>query len=127
MKPPVIPFPTEAENQAILDEFFAGQQTIRREHTAAAVHAAECLGRLIATFPQRTGQSHQLRGLLYSLWNGQPHDLSDVLCLDWSLKKDFCHVVLAFGHDDFFYDAIQALLREAGQFDWFLEAHTASS
>ena len=123
MKPPVIPFPTEAENQAILDEFFAGQQTIRREHTAAAVHAAECLGRLIATFPQRTGQSYRLRGLLYSLWNGQAWTLSDVLLLDWSLKKDFCHVVLAFGHDDFFYDAIQNALREAGQFDWFLEAH----
>ena len=122
MNPP-IHLPTAEENQTILDAFFAGQQTIRREHTAAAVHAAECLGRLIATFPQRTGQSYRLRGLLYSLWNGQPHDLSDVLCLDWSLKKDFCHVVLAFGHDDFFYDAIQNALREAGQFDWFLEAH----
>lgn len=123
MKPPVIHFSTEAENQTILNAFFAGQRAIGREHAAAAVHAAECLGRLIATFPQRTGQSAKLRGLLYSLWNGQPHDLSDVLCLDWSLKKDFCDVVLAFGHDDFFYDAISNALREAGQFDWFLEAH----
>ncbi len=122
--------PTEEENQAALNEFFAEMQKMKTERKAAVAEAIPALERLIDTFPQRTGQSYKLRDLLYSLWNGKPASLSDVLNLDWDLRKDLCAVILAFGYEDrdheFFYDAIATPLKKRGQFEWFIAAHAVA-
>jgi hypothetical protein len=133
MPGPTIHFPSPQEEAAVLDEFFAGMRAIRSERREAVTAAKPALDRIIAVMPQRTGQSYHLRALLYSLWNGRPTSLSDVLNLDWSLRQDFCAILLAFGFEDttadgkpgeeFFYDAITNALRAAGQFEWFREAH----
>ena len=138
---PPIHFPTAAENEAATVEFLTAMNAQYAEHTACIPPALDALARIIATFPQRTGQSFKLRALLYSLWNGQPADLSDTLCLDWQLRKDFCAVVMAFGYEAreiapgvsdfsampcFFYKEVQDALTAAGQFDWFLECHASS-
>lgn len=116
----------DAERQAAIESFIAAQRIARKERAEAVNIARPALARLIETFPQRTNQSYHLRNLLYSLWNGKPTSLSNVLNLDWSLRKDFNAVLLAFGHEskdcEFFYKAVQTALTEAGQFDWFLEA-----
>ena len=119
---PIIHFPTEEESKAALAAFIAGQQAIRAERRDAIQAAVPALERLIATFAHRTGQSYKLRALLYSMWNGQATEINEVLALDWSLRKDFAAVLLAFG-DGFFYEEMKSAIVAAGQFDWFLEAH----
>lgn len=118
--------PTKEENEAALDEFFAEQRRMKAERSEAVKSAIPALERLLETFPQRTGQSYKIRSLLYSLWNGKAASLSDVLNLDWDLRKDLCAVILAFGYEDreheFFYDAISGPLKSSGNFKWFLEA-----
>jgi hypothetical protein len=54
---------------------------------------------------------------------GQPTAVIDIILLDWALRKDLLAVFLAFGQDDFFYEAIQQPLEAAGLWDWFLEAY----
>jgi hypothetical protein len=123
-------FPTAEEEKTALDDFFRGMGASKKEHRAAAITALEALPRLIAIMPQRTGQSYKVRSLLYSLWNGQATSLSDVMNLDWSIRKDVCAVVLGFGFEDetthLWYDEISDALKAAGQFQWFLEAHGES-
>lgn len=76
----------------------------------------------------QTGQGFKLRALLYSLYNGQPASLLDVVCLDWAIRKDLGAVVLAFGFDDphgsthFFYGALKSAVQAAGLWSWFVEA-----
>jgi len=106
---------------------FAALRDVQRERAAAARLAIPALRRLVATFPHRTGQSYKLRSLLWSLYNGRPADLSDMLCLDWTLRKDLAAVMLGFGHEDktvrFFYAAFdEAINVEAHQWDWFAAA-----
>jgi hypothetical protein len=118
---------TEANRLAALAEFSADLRKVRDGHRAAAKTAVEALGRIIANVlpHQGSSQSRYLRALLYSLWNGKPANLSDVLCLDWNIRADLCAVIAGFGYegDDvkFFYDAMQAQIQAAGMWQWFLE------
>ncbi len=126
----VIRFPTEEENAAALQVFFTRQKALRAEHRAAAAAALPALRRLVEAMLVKTGQGYKLRGLLYSLWNGQPAPLNDTLCLGWELKRDVCAVVLGFGFDgsasqgapEFFYEAIKSEVKGAGLWTWFLQA-----
>lgn len=95
------------------------------ERRIAADAARPALARLIECMRHKTGQGYTLRKLLYSLWNGQPASLLDVLLLDWSLRQDFTAVLLGFGFESpeqsFFYDEIRTALTEAGLLDWFIQ------
>jgi len=129
-----IHIPTEEENNAAMAEFITQQKQLRdqrREHARAA-HPA--LARLVHVCTGMSGQSFKVRALLYSLWNGQPADLSEVLNLDLNVRADVCVVILAFGYEanpsaevkSFFYDAISQAFKDAKLFDWFLEEYKGS-
>jgi len=85
---------------------------------------------------QATNQSYHLRALLYSLWNGQPTSLLEIVSLDWDLRKDLLAVLAAFGWEEpnnpsnaaysFFYTAIEQQLRQACLFEWFIAEHKLS-
>jgi len=120
MKQVILAEVTPEEEAQVLADFFQSQKEIRDERSAAVLEARPALERVVATFAQRTGQSYKLRGLLYSLWNGKPWSLSDLLSLDWSLKKDLLLVALAFGDDAFFYPEIQGPIKSAGQWGFFI-------
>jgi len=102
-----------------LKQFLAKVKAMQRERDALVQPAAEALARLVVVCANRTGQSQHLRALLFSLWNGKPARLNETLGLDWELKRDFCAVLLAFGHDEFFYKAVQAAFEARGLFAWF--------
>src|SRR5688500_11099303 len=95
-----IHFPTEEENQAAIREFAMRGKRVRTEQKQAAEDAQPALTRLVEACAGKSGQAYKIRKLLFSAWNGKPADLSDVLCLDWELKKDICAVLLAFGFED---------------------------
>lgn len=111
-----------------------------QEHAKAAEKAREALPRLVHVCAQKTGQSYHVRELLYSLWNGQPGKLIELLSLDWAVRLDVLAVCAGFGfepyegpggpHDadtpSFFYDELSGAFKAAGLFDWFCEASTAS-
>ena len=124
---PIIHIPTDEENKAALAEFFGRQKQVRAEQRAAAVAGLAALDRLVAVLKENhfTGQPHKLRELLYSLWNGKPAELSELLGLDLELRKDICAVMAGFGYEDgqtkLFYRAIEDRLEAAHLFDWFLE------
>ena len=124
---PIIHIPTDEENKAALAEFFGRQKQVRAEQRAAAVAGLAALDRLVAVLKENhfTGQPYKLRELLYSLWNGKPAELSELLGLDWELRKDICAVMAGFGYEDeqtkLFYRAIEDRLKAAHLFDWFLE------
>ncbi|MGA3170324.1 MAG: hypothetical protein ABSE62_04865 [Chthoniobacteraceae bacterium] len=124
--------PTEEENKAALDEFIAEDRKQRNEARESATAAMPAVDRLCEVMRGRSGQPYKVRALLYSLWNGQPVSLVEVVGLDWKIKKDLCAVILAFGYESgpfckeefsFFYDAVTAAVKRAGQFEWFLEEH----
>ena len=127
MSGPIIHMPTDEENKAALAEFFGRQKQVRAEQRAAADAGLAALDRLVAVLKENhfTGQPHKLRELLYSLWNGKPAELSELLGLDWELRKDICAVMAGFGYEDeqtkLFYRAIEDRLKAAHLFDWFLE------
>jgi len=125
MSGPKIHFPTKEENDAALQEFFARQKSVNAERVKAAVVALPALKRLCRVMCERSGQPYKVRALLYSLWNGKPVELNEVLGLDWELRKDVCQVILAFGFEEstvkFFYTAIENEIRAVRQWDWFLE------
>lgn len=93
----------------------------------AAQLAGPALERLATVMTQRSGQPYKLRALLYSLWNGQPASLVEIVSLDYAIREDFCLVLAAFGYEgkdgQFFYNAITEALKNVGQFEWFLEEH----
>ena len=101
--------------------YFAKLRALRAERAALVLPAVEALDRLVVCCAGGTGQSYKLRTLLFSLWNGKPADLLESVSLDWELKKDFCAVVLAFGHDEFFYDAMEFAFEQRGLLSWFKE------
>jgi hypothetical protein len=107
----------EPDASEFLREMFA----IQDERRATVQPAREALDRLVQMMAHRSGTSGRMRALLYSLWNGKPAPLNNVLGLDWGNRKDFCAVVLAFGCDEFFYDAIEEAVTKAGLWEWFLE------
>jgi len=130
------PTPAEEEAEATLRNFFAEQKVIFEERRAAVTQALPALERLVEVLKQRSGQPYKLRAILFSLWNGKPAPVNALLGLDWSLKKDVCAVLLAFGWEDdgtafgsgrepepvnFFYDALHDAICKAGQWEWFIE------
>jgi len=118
--------PTAEEREAALQSFGAAIRQTTTERRAAAELAVPALGRLCEVMAAQTGQSYKVRDLLYSLWNGQPAELLEIVALDWAIRRDLCAVLLAFGHEDrevqFFYDAVKSALVDAGLFAWFLAA-----
>jgi len=120
-----IHFPTQEENEAAFREYFERQKRVDGERTKAAVVALPALKRLCKVMCDRSGQPYKIRALIYSMWNGKPVELNEVLGLDWELRQDICAVILAFGFESkgvkFFYRAIEEEIRAVGQWDWFLE------
>lgn len=120
--PLVLDEPSEEDKTQLLDAFFADQRVIRGERAEAEEKGLDALCRLIEVMARRTGQSYKVRMLLRSLWNGSNRaDLSEVLCLDWAIRKDVCAVILGFGSSRFFYDELRQCLSEAGQWGFFME------
>lgn len=114
-----IHIPTKEENDAELKKFFGGLQQIKKEREALEANAKPALERLVNVCAYQTGQSYHLRALLFSLWNGKATKLINTLNLEWTLKKDFCTVALAFGSDSFFYTEMSDAFIKAGLFEWF--------
>ena len=114
-----------AEKDPLLAEFFTAIRQSTKEIQSAVALAKPALGRIAAAIAQRDhGQALRLRSLLVSLYSGGNAlaDLSDVMTLDWTLRKDFCTVILAFGHGDFSHAYLKAAFEQAGDVDasWFL-------
>lgn len=119
--------PTPEERDAVLREFFGKLKTDNAERREAVAAAEPALQRLCRVMQGMTNQSGHVRGLLYSLYNGQPYSLLEVVALDWAVQKDIAAVVLAFGFEErdgvqFFYDAIKTAVVSAGLWDWFIAA-----
>jgi len=81
----------------------------------------ECLNLLVRCCVNKTGQSYKVRGLLYSLWNGQPYSLLEIVTLDGQLRHALLVVIANFGAPKFFYQEIKDAFVVAGLFDWFTE------
>lgn len=109
----------ETETREYLDMMLEAQ----RERRSTVPPAKEALGRLVNCMAHRSGQAQKVRGFLYSMWNGQPTALTDVLGLDWPVRKDLCAVLQAFGHDEFFYNEISGPIDAAGLGEWFRACH----
>lgn len=120
-----IHIPTKEEEEAALQEFFAQERVIIQERRKASQEALPALQRLAEVMRGRSGQPYKVRTILYSIWNGKPAAVVELVNLDWSIRKDLAAVLLAFGYEDdqveFFYDAIEAAVKAAGQWQWFLE------
>jgi len=127
MSGPTIHFPTKEEEEALLKAALARMHSVNHERCMEAINGVQALARLMTMLKDNhdTGQPYKLRRLLYSLWNGKPADLTDTLCLDWQLKRDFTRVLLGFGYEGkevkLFYKAIETAFRDAGLWEWFLE------
>ncbi len=81
----------------------------------------DALSDLVDCCQNMSGQSYKVRALLYSLWNGKPTSLLEVVSLDSSLRLKLALVICAFGSRGFFYDEIKAAFVRRGLFDWFVE------
>lgn len=117
----------EADRKAALDEFFAAVRTAARETDAAVTAAKPALERLaFAIAGHDNGQAIRARSILISLYTGGTMlaDVSDLLALDWTLRRDLCAVLLAFNHGEFSYDYMRAAFERAGDRNarWFLTA-----
>ena len=99
---------------------------VMHDRQRAAVDLARpALARLVAVMTHKTGQGYKLRALLWSMWNGKPASLNDVCGLDYELRADLGAVILAWGYEPkggaFFYNAMEAEVRQAGLWDWFVD------
>lgn len=119
-------------------DLFDQLRSQRNERLEAVAIAQPALARLCQAMAQKTGQSHIIRLLLYSLWNGKPASLLEIVSLDWPIRKDVVAIILAFGFENstigpapeyklqqgvcFFYDAIKTAVTQAGLWEWFLQA-----
>lgn len=116
--------PFEMDDEAALSAFVASARRVRNERRAAVDAAIPALDGLIRVMAAKTDQSLHVRALLYSLWNGQPTSLLDVVELDWDVRKQLCAVILGFGFEEpgraFFYEAISEPVKEVGLWDWFV-------
>lgn len=125
---PVINFRSEQEERDDVASALQRMRAVRREAVQFAAVAPVELGKLIECMRHQTGQGYKLRKLLHSLWSGSATaDLSDVLSLDWELRKSFVAVLLGWGcsstptQPEFFYRALEEALSDAGLVEWFRE------
>lgn len=81
----------------------------------------DSLKQLVACCAHKTGQGYKVRGFLYSLWNGQPYPLLEIVSLDSDLRACLLNVLEHFGQPTFFYDQIRDAFVTAGLFDWFTD------
>jgi len=106
------------------DTEFAAESS---ERHAAAVEAHQALARLADLLCGRSGQCYKVRAILFSLYNGKPTCLLEVVGLDWAIRKDLGKVILAFGYETtgvpFFYNTLKNAITQKGQWDWFIKAH----
>ena len=79
------------------------------------------LNKLVRVCGHKTGQSYKVRALLYSLWNGKPASLLELVTLDAEIKIGVLRVAMYFGTSEFFYDQIKDAFVVAGLFEWFCE------
>lgn len=125
--------PKEPNETAVIDgvemtgpsDVLAQFKQQRDRHRAAVEAARPALAKLVEVMRHGTGQSYHLRALLFSLWNGKPASLLDVVHLDPELRQALGLVIQAWGlgsrNWEFFYDAMKAAINGAGIWDWFLE------
>ncbi len=114
-----------AEQDAALAEFFAAVRTAAKEADAAVDDAKPALARLAAAIVNRdNGQALRVRSMLASLYTGGSTlaDVSDIMTLDWALRKDLCSLLLAFGHGEFGYEYLKSAFEQAGDINlgWLL-------
>ena len=81
----------------------------------------DAIQRLMPVLAGRSGQCFKLRGILYSLWNGQPYSLVEVVNLDWEIKQNLSVVMASWGYPGCFYDDLRDAIVKTGQWPWFLE------
>jgi len=121
----VIHFPTPEEEEAAMNEFFDRQKLVQEQWPAAAIAGQQALERLVKVLCERSGQPYKVRALLYSLWNGKPAQLIDVVNLDWEIRQDLVAVIAGFGYESngvsLFYRALEDAVKAVGQWEWFLE------
>lgn len=118
-----------AEQDAALADFFAAVRNAAKEADAAVENAKPALARLASAVVNRdTGQALRIRSILASLYTGGSTvaDVSDVMNLDWTLRRDLCSILLALGHGEFGYEYLKSALEQAGDIDlcWLLAEST---
>lgn len=127
---PVVHFPTEEEGRAHLAETLREMRHRSQQHKLAAIVALQAMDRLAQVLTHRSGQPYKLRALLYSLYNGKPASLLDVVSLDWEIRQDLCAVLNGFGYErgevKCFYDALKTAISKAGQWNWFITEHESN-
>ena len=116
---------TDEEREAGLVEFFSAVRAAALESDAAVATAKPALERLATAIVGRdNGQALRVRAILISLYTGGSvlADVSDLMALDWSVRRNLCSVLLAFGHGEFGYDYMKAAFEQAGDQGgrWFL-------
>jgi hypothetical protein len=121
-KPEADPGPKTAATAVA--EVFSEFRKLRDAAHDAIVEARPAFIHLCQVMAQRTNQSYHVRAILFSLWNGKPTSLLEVVNLDRAIRKDVCSVICAFGchdgKDEFFYEAISGPLKNLGLFEWFI-------
>ncbi|HYD83730.1 MAG TPA: hypothetical protein VEA63_06745 [Opitutus sp.] len=89
--------PTDTEREAAFANFFATVRATARESDAAVLAAKPALERIAqAVVGRDNGQALRVRSILLSLYTGGAMlaDVSDLMTLDWSLRRDLCAVLL---------------------------------
>jgi len=112
---------TDEERKEVLNDFLADIRRQKEQIRAALPAAHSGITTLVAACACKTGQSYHLRALLYSLWNGKPARLLEIVSLDRPLRAALLAVMNVFGADAFFYDEISRAFKVAGLYGWFLE------
>ena len=121
------PSPDATSRDRIVAEFFAAVRAAARESQLAVAKAKPALNRIASAIVHRdNSQALHVRSILVSLYTGGSilADVSDLMALDWSLRKDLCAVLLAFGHGEFGYEYLKTAFETAGDRDaqWLLDA-----
>lgn len=92
----------------------------REENGNKVLLGIEALERLLPVLAGRSGQSYTVRGILFSLWNGEPYSWLEVVSLDTVIRKDLAVLVTSWGADGFFYHEMKTAVSAAGQWGWFI-------
>lgn len=107
------------------DDFGKSLSDMQRERVALVTPALEALRRLVAVCGAGSSQSCKVAMLLWSLYNGRPVSLLDLVGLDWAIRKDLGTVMLAWGFESragsFFYAEMKAVFRAAGLWGWMMD------